>query len=109
MTLHSVAEFNEIVLHDQGNNFGFEVIQYQTCEFYEIKADYLNFIVHSDWTGSDWKKGIERRAVKITASISRMGGQPTVEELLRASDEIRRGAELVKKINDMEIVIESNH
>ena len=106
MKFNNVADFNEAVLREQGNNFGFEVVQATFSEFYIIKSDFVNFIIHTDCSKTDWKARIGRRSVKMNASISTMGGQPTVEELMKASEEIKRAAEFMQKFNEMDIVIE---
>ena len=105
MKFNSVADFNEAILHEEGNKFGFEVEQVKYCEFYVIKSDYVNFTIHTDYSKTDWSSRVARRSLKMTASISTMGGQPTVEELMKASEDIRNAAEFMKKFNEMDIEI----
>lgn len=77
------------------------------CSVYgvaEIKADNLNC-----FTDVDSKFNIEEDFVQVVsklsfrASISRMGGNPTTDELMKVSEEIRNVANLIDKLNCMEL------
>ena len=106
---NGVADFNEMVLREIGNQFGFEAVQISFGEFYMVKAEYVNFTVHSSWENSSWEDMIERRSISLSASISRMGGNMTVDDLRAAADEISRAAAFVEKVNEMKIVIERHY
>ena len=106
---HGVADFNEMVLREIGNQFGFEAVQISFGEFYMVKAEYVNFTVNCNWEKSSWEDLIERRSISLSASISRMGGNMTVDDLRNASDEISRAAAFVEKVSEMEIVIERQY
>ncbi len=41
--------------------------------------------------------------VEVQASVRKMGGQPTAEELFEAADQIRRGAELMRHLQSMDL------
>ena len=70
----------------------------------EIISRELNFtytILNTENT--DWAAHRIEQSLTVTASVRRMGGQPTVEELLKTADEIRRGAELAAEIQEMNL------
>ena len=70
----------------------------------EIISRELNFtytILNTENT--DWAAHKIEQSLTVTASVRRMGGQPTVEELLKTADEIRRGAELAAEIQGMNL------
>lgn len=70
----------------------------------EITSEELNFtftVQHTENT--DWAAHRIEQSLTVTASVRRMGGQPTVEELLKTADEIRRGAELTAEIQAMNL------
>ena len=47
-----------------------------------------------DFENCDFEKRIAAYRIKVQASVRKMGGEPTTEELFEAADQIRRGAEL---------------
>ena len=67
----------------------------------DIVSENMNFILlgQTDPT-SDWKSGRVRVNIMASASVSRMGGDPTPDELLQTADEIRRGAELLRELQN---------
>ena len=70
----------------------------------EIISEELNFtftVQHTENT--DWAAHRIEQSLTVTASVRRMGGQPTVEELLKTADEIKRGAELTAEIQSMNL------
>jgi len=107
MTIYSVSDFNEII-REQSKKFGFEVAPCTHLRYYQILSDEVNFTFSMEDGGSDWKNGIERDAMKVNASVRKMGGQPTVDQLLKTADEINRAAQLMEAINSMNIVIETH-
>lgn len=56
-----------------------------------------------DFKNSDFEKGIEAYSVEVHASIRKMGGNPDFNELMEAADQIKRGAELAKRLQDADI------
>ena len=56
------------------------------------------------------KSDIENRIgvsdIEIRTSICRMGGEPTMDELLEAADEIERGAKLTNDLRSLHLSIE---
>ena len=108
MTVYSVSAFNEIIL-EQSKRFGFEAASCTYLRYYQILSDEVNFTFSVENGGSDWKEGIERDAMKMNVSVRKMGGQPTVDQLLKTADEIKRAAQLMENINSMNIVIETHY
>ena len=52
---------------------------------------------------TDYKNAIYAGHIEISASVSRMGGNPDAEELLDAADQIKRAGELVKTFESMDL------
>ena len=69
-----------------------------------IVSEDMNFLITPTVSpDSDWTGGKVRIDIAVCASVRRMGGSPTVEELLHTADEIRRGAELVRELQGMDL------
>ena len=69
-----------------------------------ILSDDMNFLITPTVSpDSDWTGGKVRIDIAVCASVGRMGGMPTVEELLQTADEIRRGAEMVRELQGMDL------
>lgn len=72
--------------------------------FPEILSDEMNFTLTTEATeNTDWREGRIEEKLNVTASVRKMGGSPSVEELLKTADEIRRGAELLKELQAMDL------
>ena len=70
----------------------------------EIISDELNFTFTARTTeNTDWAAHKIEQSLTVMASVRRMGGQPTVKELLKTADEIRRGAELTADLQSMNL------
>lgn len=86
---------------------GFTTQTYQWTRFIEIQeadSHYLNFYISErPAADSDWSKRECTMEVTIFASLASMGGNPTVEDLLKASDIIRKGALMVQELGDMKL------
>lgn len=93
------------IIRDKAMEYGFEVSYLDGWHgFPDIISEELNFTYDNELTeNTDWKTGILEQSLAITASVRRMGGQPTVEELLKTADEIRRGAELVAELKNLHL------
>ena len=65
--------------------------------------DYINIQIfqNSNLDKTDWEKRIGCIDIEACASVSRMGGNPTPEELLKAADEIARGAKFTAELQNM--------
>lgn len=73
-----------------------------------IKGDddlYIAVRIHArpDFENSDYENRVEAYTVEVQSSIRRMGGSPTTDELLEAADQIRRGAELTRNLQEMRL------
>ena len=66
-----------------------------TCIRIEIRKE-------TDYEKTDWEARKVFRDIEANASICQMDGHPTPEELLKAADEIARGAKFTAEINGME-------
>lgn len=70
----------------------------------EIVSGELNFtFTVRNTENTDWAARRIEQTLTVTASVRKMGGQPTVEELLKTADEIRRGAELIAELQGMNL------
>ena len=67
-----------------------------TCIRIEIRKE-------TDCEKTDWEARKVCQSIKANASICQMGGNPAPEELLKAADEIARGAKFTAEINGMEL------
>lgn len=65
--------------------------------------DYINIQIfqNSNIDKTDWEKRIGCIEIEASASVSRMGGSPTPEDLLKAADEIARGAKFTAEVQSM--------
>ena len=71
----------------------------------EIISAEMNFYSTVQNTeNTDWAAHRIEKRLTVTASVRRMGGEPTVEELLKTADEIKRGAELLAEIQGMNLI-----
>ena len=66
---------------------------------HEPDTQYLNFTITENWAkDTDWSKKEVTMLVHIHASLASMGGNPMPDDLIRASEIIRKGAEMVKEL-----------
>ena len=98
MTLNDVCEH----IRETANDYGFEVEKSSMFRLPVIRSEELNFCLLEDHD-FDWEKRTGTVRIKFSASVRRMGGNPTVEELLKTAEEIQRGAELVRKLQSMDL------
>ena len=98
------AQVNEIIRRAAAR-YGFETTEEGGFHgFSEIRSEELNFTYSVRVTkNTDWTAHRVEQELTITASVRRMGGQPTVEELLKTADEIRRGAELTLELQGTDL------
>lgn len=86
--------------------YGFETEETRWSTLPQIKKtteNYISFTINDSWLGFDFENKTALRAAEIRSSVCQMGGNPTPEDLLRAADEIRRGAELTAKLQSMNL------
>jgi hypothetical protein len=91
------------IISDKASLYGFEVEAGGMLP--RIKSDNINIslVAEMDYDKSDMKAGKAWMKVIAAASISKMGGNPTPDELLTAANEIARGAHLVEEIQNMNL------
>lgn len=71
---------------------------------HETDTHYLNFTITDEYAeDTDWSKREVTVNVRIRASLASMGGNPTPEELIRASEIIREGAALMQELEAMNL------
>ena len=65
--------------------------------------NYINIQIfqNNNLEKTDWENRIACISIEAWASVSRMGGNPTPEELLKAADEIARGAKFTAELLSM--------
>jgi len=95
-------------IKEAAERHGFTTFKYSMTRLIEIiepgDTHYLNFfILERTSPDTDWSKHEVRMNLHFRASLACMGGEPTPEDLLLASDIIRRGAELVQELEAMDL------
>ena len=77
---------------------------YRWTNIKEPDTHYLNFTITDDVApGTDWSSREVTMNLHFQASLASMGGNPSPEELIRASEIIRVGAELVRELEAMNL------
>ena len=91
------------IISDKASLYGFEIEVGGMLP--RIKSDNLNIslVAETDYDKSDMKAGKVWMRVLAAASVSKMGGNPTPDELLAVANEIARGAHLVEDIQNMNL------
>jgi hypothetical protein len=99
------AEINGII-RDTARAYGFEASDEPgtVTGLTEIRSEELNFTIITFMTkNTDWEARFIEERIEVSASVSKMGGSPSPEELMKTAEEIRRGAELVEKLQSMDL------
>ena len=101
-------EVNEII-SSKAAEYGFEIEE--TSMGWSNKhtgQDYITIQIfqNSNLDKTNWKKRIGCIEIEASASVSRMGESPTPEELLKAADEIARGAKFTVELQNMKLSYE---
>ena len=96
--------FNDICEHirETANDYGFEVTQDRHSRLPIIRSEELNFFLMEEHEYNRVERTVTTH-IQATASVRKMGGNPTVEDLLKTAEEIRRGAELVRRLQEMSL------
>ena len=77
---------------------------YRWTNIKEPDTHYLNFTITDEYAeDTDWSKREVTMNLHFQASLASMGGNPSPEELIRASDIIRAGALLVRELEAMNL------
>ena len=95
-------------IKEAAERHGFTTCKYSMTRLIEIvepgETHYLNFfILERTSPDTDWSRREVTMNLHFRASLACMGGEPTPEDLLLASDIIRRGAELVQELEAMDL------
>lgn len=101
----TITEIKEII-KTTAAVYGFETEEVRHSALPQIKRTsdaYISINIRDIWEDFNFDKKEATRRVEIRSSICQMGGSTTPEELIAAADEIRRGAELTKKLQDMNL------
>ena len=96
-------EVNEIIT-SKAAEYGFEIEENSLgWNNKRTGQDYINIQIfqNNNIDKTDWEKRIGCIEIEACASVSRMGGSPTTEELLKAAEEIAKGAKFAAEINSM--------
>ena len=95
------------IIKEAAERHGFVTNYFQWTSLIEIQepdSHYLNFMVTENTApDTDWSKRKVTMELHVRASLASMGGNPTPEDLLKASEIIRRGAELVQELEAMKL------
>ena len=100
MTKKEIAE----IINSKAAEYGFEIEENSMgWNNKRTGEDYINIQIfqNSNLDKTDWEKRIGFIDLEASASVSRMGGNPTTEELLKAADEIARGAKFTAELQSM--------
>ena len=83
--IRRAAEVHGFKIGDQELYFGFP----------QILSEEVNFTYKTNLSNeSDWTTGKMVTELRVIASVRKMGGEPTPEELMKTAAEIKRAAEL---------------
>ncbi|MBR4696070.1 MAG: hypothetical protein IKO94_08315 [Selenomonadaceae bacterium] len=96
-------EVNEII-SSKAAEYGFEIEENSLgWNNKRTGQDYISIRIfqNNNIDKTDWENRIGCIDIEACASISRMGGSPTPEELLKAADEIARGAKFTAELQSM--------
>ena len=101
-------EVNEII-SSKAAEYGFEIEENSLgWNNKRMGEDYISIQIfqNSNIEKTDWENRIGCIDIEASASVSRMGGSPTPEELLKAADEIARGAKFTAELQGMKLSYE---
>ena len=96
-------EVNEII-SSKAAEYGFEIEENSLgWNNKRMGQDYISIQIfqNNNLEKTDWEKRIGHIDIEACASVSRMGGNPTPEELLKAAEEVAKGAKFANEINGM--------
>ena len=100
MTKKEIAE----IIERKAAEYGFEIEENSLgWNNKRMGQDYISIQIfqNNNLEKTDWEKRIGHIDIEACASVSRMGGNPTPEELLKAADEIARGAKFTAELQSM--------
>ena len=72
------------------------------------QESYISILIFEspNFEKSDIEKRIGVSDIEVRTSVCRMGGEPTMDELLEAADEIERGAKLTNDLRSLHLSVE---
>lgn len=97
----------ENIIREAAERHGFTVDHYTfngALYIHEYDTHYLNFVIHRRTISVDRERNRYSFRLSFSATLATMGGNPTPDELLRASEIIRDGAMLIKELNAAELI-----
>ena len=100
MTKKKIAE----IIESKAADYGFEMEENSMgWNNKRTGEDYITIQIfqNNNIEKTDWKNRIGCIDIEVRTSVSRMGGNPSPEELLKAADEIARGAKFTADIQSM--------
>ena len=105
MTKQEIAK----IIADKAAEYGFE-IEENSVGWNNKRNDqsYINIEIcpNINYDKTDWENHKIFTDIEVSASVRRMGGNPTPEELLRAAKEIERAARLTAELQLMNLSYE---
>ena len=104
MTLQEVKD----IITTKAAAYGFKTKEESFSAMPQIERtneSYINirFFTETNYEKTDFGNGIYCLDVEVNASVCRMNPNSTPEELLEASEEIKRGALLAKELQEMHL------
>ena len=100
MTKKEIAE----IIESKAAEYGFEMEENSLgWNNKRTGQDYISIQIfqNNNLDKTDWENRQACIDIEACASVSRMGGNPTTEELLKAADEIARGAKFTAELQSM--------
>ena len=100
MTKKEIAE----IIESKAAEYGFEMEENSLgWNNKRTGQDYISIQIfqNNNLDKTDWENRQACIDIEACASVSRMGGNPTTEELLKADDEIARGAKFTAELQSM--------
>lgn len=105
MTKKEIAE----IIESKATEYGFEIQRYPMgWETWQTNKSHVRIDINEmeNEDKSDWDAHKIWLDLKAEGSICKMGGRNTPEELLKAAEEIAKGAKFAAEINGMELSYE---
>lgn len=97
----------ETIIREAAERHGFTVDRYLfdgALYIHEYDTHYLNFVIHRKTIRVDRERNGCTFQLTFSATLATMGGNPTPDDLLQASEIIHDGAMLIKELNGAELI-----
>ena len=94
------------IIIETAEKYGFSIEEkFDYQGFPVIKSEELNFSYDMKYTeNTDWQKGIIEMKLTVSASVRKMGGSPSIEDLFRTAEEIDSGAQLLEDLSGRDLI-----